>query len=311
MKISVRLRFLLLTIIAYCPYISIFAAIDEDTPKKTDIIVFSYNRPLQLFAYLESATTLIRGFDKIIVLYRADDSEYEASYRQVQQVFNNVIFVKQNNKKSYKNFKTNVCNIIERQSKQDYIVFAVDDIIVCENIDLHDCIRHLKNNADAVGFYLRLGENISESYSLSIKNILLPVFQKIRPNILKWQFRGSADEWNYPHSLDMTVYKKSYVIGPLKYLKYQAPNSLEGRWSVLAPTEPYGLCYTHSKIVNIPLNLVQSEWGSKHMSMLSAETLLILFQAGLKINTEKLVSIKNKSPHIDYLPSFIPRITEN
>ena len=42
-----------------------------------DIIIFSYDRPLQLYAFLESIDQYCVGVGKCFVLYRASDKDYE------------------------------------------------------------------------------------------------------------------------------------------------------------------------------------------------------------------------------------------
>ena len=41
-----------------------------------DLVIFSYNRPLQLYALLESITNYVTGLDKIMVIYRSSDARY-------------------------------------------------------------------------------------------------------------------------------------------------------------------------------------------------------------------------------------------
>ena len=225
----------------------------------------------------------------------------------MQQSFNNAIFIEQNTANAQKTFKPSLCHILEKQSKQNYIMFAVDDIVVCDTIDVENCIKWLEQT-DAIGFYLRLGRNITKCYSLGLEHISLPRFTNKAPNVLQWQFKGNQGDWNYPHTVDMTVYKKSYVLPKLQALEYKAPNSLEGCWaSIKIDNNASGLCYEHSKIVNIPLNLTQTECSNNHMGLLSTDDLLKLFQKNLKMNINVPEIKHNKSPHMEYVPSFILR----
>lgn len=68
-----------------------------------------------------------------------------------------------------------------------------------------------------------------------------------------------------------------------------------------------GLCYTTTKIVNIPLNIVQTEWVTPHMKAYDANTLLKMFNNGLKIAIDDLHKIDNKSAHLDFTVRFIQR----
>ncbi len=68
-----------------------------------------------------------------------------------------------------------------------------------------------------------------------------------------------------------------------------------------------GLFYAHAKIVNLPLNRVQSECANISMKEFSAQMLLDIFNQGLKIALEPLYKIDNKSAHMPYMPLIVPR----
>ncbi len=279
----------------------------NQTTEKADMIVFSCNRPLQLFAFLESTEAYIKNVGDIFILYLSSNEEYETAYKIVKKRFKKVTFIRQDTATAHQNFKPHLCDIVENKLKNDHVIFGVDDIVVCDDIDLDDCVKHLKNNHNTAGFYLRLGRNITKNYMRNDEKVPLPSFKKVGSNALLWQFKGAKLPWSYPHSVDMTIYKRSYVLPSLKSLDYKAPNTLEGRWDNVQKGRPaYGLCYEHSKIVNLPLNLAQKEYKNPHTGLLSVETLLSLFQAGLKMDINDLHNINNNSPHMHYVPSFVP-----
>jgi len=59
-----------------------------------DVVVFSYNRPIQLYAFLESAENLMTGAGEVHVIYRADTQELSAGYDVVAHDFDYVILYK-------------------------------------------------------------------------------------------------------------------------------------------------------------------------------------------------------------------------
>jgi hypothetical protein len=65
--------------------------------KKADLVVFSYDRPMQLYAFLESTYMYLDNLGEIRVIYRASDERYEASYCIVKEDFPNVFYMKQGN----------------------------------------------------------------------------------------------------------------------------------------------------------------------------------------------------------------------
>ena len=276
----------------------------NQTIEQADLIVFSYDRPLQLTALLESVALHVTGIKDVFIEYRSSNETYEEAYQQVKKEFSKAIFVRQDNSTVSTNFKPILCDIVERQTTQKYIVFATDDIVVCNTINISDCIRHLRTTK-ALGFYLRLGKNITHHYIQNNKKIPHPHFERTENSVLKWPFKQSKNPWGYHHTVDMTIYEKLYILPAIKSLAYKAPNTFEGKWNQLAPKKPFGLCYEHSKIVNFPLNLVQDECNNKHTNALSPEVLLKLFQNGGRMNIMALIGHKNNSVHDDFLPSFI------
>ena len=52
-----------------------------------DLVVFSYDRPLQLFAFLESTNQFVSGLGEISIIYRYSDENYEKAYQKVFDYF--------------------------------------------------------------------------------------------------------------------------------------------------------------------------------------------------------------------------------
>jgi hypothetical protein len=284
----------------------LLCATPEKSNNNVDIIIFSYDRPLQLYAFLESIDQYCVGVGKCFVLYRASDKDYEKSYKEVMTAFHKTIFIKQNNAIAPADFKPLLCDIVCKKSRSKYIAFGVDDIVVCDDIDLRDCVVDMETSK-AFGFYLRLGHNITGSY---FKNRIckLPAFKIVNDRSYAWHFSKSELVWNYPHSVDMTIFSRAYSEHAVKSLTYKSPNSFEQEWSLQQPPGDIGLCFDFSKLINIPLNLVQEDWHNKNMGTLSAKCLLEMFKAGLKMDISPLRQFReNKTPHIAYIPSFKPR----
>ena len=131
---------------------------------KADLLVFSYNRPLQLYCFLESLFHYAKNLGTVSVLMRADQ-KYVEGYEQVKKSFPSVTFIEQSKVSPQHDFKQHTIEIVEG-GKNDYVIFAVDDIIVKDNFDIHDCIEALQKT-HAYGFYLRLGTNITHCYMVN------------------------------------------------------------------------------------------------------------------------------------------------
>ncbi len=273
---------------------------------KADIIVFSKDRPLQLYAFLESTQELITGVQTIKVIYHAANPRFAQAYNQVKQAFPAVQFIQQSMDQPKKDFQKLTLDAI-KSCKSSYILFAVDDIIVKDQVTISEAIVSLEQ---AIGYavYLRLGENTDFCYAENrMQNV--PTHVTLNNGMHAWQFNKGSGDWSYPNTVDMTLYRKKDVLNTISRLQFNTPNTLEAVWASHRRSGcSIGLCYPQSKIVNIPLNMVQRDWTvNRNMNLYSPEQLLEKFEQGLKINIKPLMGIINRSAHMEYAPEFISR----
>ena len=187
-----------------------------------DLIIFSYNRPLQLYALLESVHKYVSGFDQIMVIYRASDESFENAYSIVKTDFPATSFYCQHN--APHDFKSLVLDCLGKAANR-YILFAVDDVVVKDRVDIDACVEQMQMH-DVYGFFLRLGKNLNYSYA-TFSDQALPSFIVDQNGICVWNFAGADGDWGYPNSLDMTLYLKADLMKLLIELDYQSPNQLE------------------------------------------------------------------------------------
>lgn len=268
-----------------------------------DLIIFSYNRPLQLYALLESLQLYATGIEQIMVIYRASDSEYKDAYGKVNADFGHVHFYCQKNAPDdFKPLTLNCLNI----SLSNYILFAVDDVVVKDHVDINACIEQMEKY-NAYGFFLRLGKNLNYCYA-TYSDQQLPQFIMDAGTICVWNFAGSEWDWGYPHSLDMTLYRKADLLGLLRQLDYYSPNQLEHYLAMNADYSKKGICYQISKIINLPINLVQNYTYNNCQHSYSPQQLLDLFNQGAKMDVKALYQVNNRSSHMyDAQIQFMPR----
>jgi hypothetical protein len=266
-----------------------------------DLIIFSYNRPLQLESLLRSIDCHIQHLENLFVLYRSEGDAFEYAYEELKEMYPQAIFYQQSNRPR-NDFKPKLLDILN-YAQADYIMFAVDDIIITNNIDIKKCINALKQT-NAYGFYLRLGKNITYSYTYNMP-LKLPHLIPITEDIYAFTFAGNKSYWAYPNTVDMTIYKKSDIIPFLTHANYSSPNKLESVWHQKANLHQQGLCFSHSKIINTPLNIVQEDWNNKHDDLYTPKELLSFWQQGLRIDISDIYNIDNNTAHISYQPIFI------
>lgn len=270
-----------------------------------DIVIFSYNRPLQLYALLESIDKHFSNFNKIKVIFRSDEL-YLNSYKEVQHFFPKVIYFAQGNNPGG-DFKQLTLKASFQESTSDYIVFAVDDIVVKRDVDLAYCAQCLEDY-HAYGFFLRLGKNLSYCYSIN-RNQPVPSLKEVSSGVFSWNFNKAYLDWAYPHTVDMTIFRKEDIKQDFLNMQYTTPNRLEGAWSVTARKIMHktGLCFAESKIVNLPLNRVQNDFNNRATNFMTPVQLLEVFKEGLKMDIKPIEQLSVTAAHMDYSPTFVKR----
>lgn len=269
--------------------------------ERVDLLIFSYNRPLQLYAFLESTEKHLENLHRQYVIYRAGNDHYEKGYGKVKEAFPNVIYIRQSIENPYEDFAPVVRKtIFDRNiSTARYISFAFDDFLIKESIDLKEAVGLLKKTG-AYGFYFCLGNNLKGH----------PKDQKllIQEGVFGWQFSTMDGEWRIPNSLKMTLFKKEDIQADFINMKFHSPNILEALWNEGANLSRIGLYYDRSKAVSLPLNIaMENERASEKISKISTKELLTYFDQGLKINTVQVEQIENESIDVPFKPTFIQR----
>ncbi|MFA6066250.1 MAG: hypothetical protein WC707_03640 [Candidatus Babeliaceae bacterium] len=275
----------------------------KEDNNQVQLLVYSYNRPLQLYAFLESASHYVKNINYCTVLYRAD-SNFAPAYDAVKKEFPQIAFIRQSPVNPKGDFKQLTMEILNN-TPASFCLFAVDDIIVKDYVDCADCVRYLQKTG-AYAFFLRLGLHLNYCYTMR-RAQKIPSHKRVDSKVVTWKFNRAVCDWGYPNNVDMTLYRKQDVIKSLSRIAFSAPNNMEGQWAACSVKNQWGLCYRDSKMVNIPLNVVQEGVPNYHMNLFSVEALLQKFNEGLKINIHALYNIKNRSSHIDYYPEFIIR----
>lgn len=296
---SILASFFICGAFTFC--LSLPAAEGEAAHKRADMVIFSYDRPLQLYALLESMQLYMTGLGQVQIIYRASDERYARAYGRVQADFPTAIFRRQGDKPR-EDFKPLTIEA-SFESPNEYIIYAVDDIVVKDFVDLGICIDLLEKT-QAWGFYFRLGANLSECYPCHCRQAV-PPYTAVSEGALSWRFSQGSYDWNYPHSVDMTLYRKSDIENDVRAVGFATPNSFEGAWAGRRPGRPYGLCYEQTKIVNLPLNRVQNENANRTMNTFTPLELLERFEQGQRMNIFNLFKVVNKGAHMEYVPVFV------
>ena len=154
--------------------------------RPVDLVIFSYDRPMQLYALLESCEQNIAGINEMHLIYRTSNANFDAGYEKVFQRFQGLIRHHQSDNPK-QDFKPLVLkSVFSKNSRAPYVMFAVDDIIVSGPVDLQYCVDALKVSK-AYAFFLRLGKNITSCYMRN-KSTPVPRGKEFQHNFFVWKF---------------------------------------------------------------------------------------------------------------------------
>ena len=227
---------------------------------KNKLIIFSKNRACQLKLLLDSLQLNSNGiFDEIIVIYRYDE-DYKAGYDKLKTEYTNVLFKFQHQF----SFKEDVMRYVVEDS--EFTTLMVDDAVLYNPIT--ETKENILNSIDSetICFSLRLGKNCNYSHPANISYELGE--HTVNGEIMSLNFtKQPVGDLSYPLSTDGHIYKTKVLKMMLEQLNFSNPNTLEAslqRFVMLKTIPPMVKCFTESKLVSIPANLVNTTFQNRH-----------------------------------------------
>lgn len=267
-------------------------------------IVLSKDRALQLYTLLSTYFKHVTNPAPLTILYAASTSRHATAYLEVQDVLAesglNVAFVREGPV-----FKDSLLAVLQEISSTN-IFFLVDDIIFIRPVDLKFASELDPRKAV---LSLRHSPNLRRSYTAGVLQ-LPPNFARSKSNsdLLEFCWFEQGNEWADPWSVDGQVLSTAEIRVLTRISSFAAPNSYEGALKTFGDmaASRTGLCYTESKILNLPINRVQNEVENCSGSV-SAEYLLDHWSKGLMLDTSMFDSHVPESPHENHAVEFTKR----
>ena len=269
--------------------------------ERVEVVVFSSDRPMQLYAFLESAQDHLQNSHRLIAVYKACNEHYEKGYQKVKEKFHSVEFYRQSVENPHEDMAPLLQKLVFGYSlpSAKYVVFALDDNIIKDPIDLSQAVRSLKE-AGAYGFYFRLGSNL-ESHD-DEQRIFLGY------GVNAWQFLEGDGVWANANSVDMALFRKDEIYPAFLCMKFHTPNILQELWNEHADLSRVGLYFDESKVVTLPRAFTaESEEREVMAKYHSTKELLLYFDQGLKIDIESLKDVQSEHVEVELMPEFIKR----
>lgn len=249
------------------------------------IVVFSFNRPMQLEALLHS---IFRSIDstsvrfEVKILYGFSNSEFKQGYETLKQKsiakeveflqeergiykFGPKLFLRSRN--TYRYFKypflrnltqrSNLKPLLEsilNKPESKYVMFLTDDSLFYRDFTLgQEVFDLIDENPQQAFFSLRHGKNIHSAPSRG-RNV---------GDFYHWQIDDAECDafWSYPFSVDGHIYSLQFLLSQVEPLLYINPNTFEGSVAHHAAVKHLfsnGYCFEQSVLASFPINKVQN-----------------------------------------------------
>ncbi|MEM7174523.1 MAG: glycosyltransferase family A protein [Chlamydiota bacterium] len=199
---------------------------------QVDIILFSRGNLKQLQCCLRALCRHMSGVHEIQVI----DTSLEATegrYGKLQQEFPAVVFLSVHCLPVV-NFKQLVLRLlVGENSTAPYVLFATDQAIVREAVNLETCILAMQKTG-AYGFYLNF------NYP--------PLKSAIGNGVYSWMIGGGDYKDSLPHPLEMGLYRKVDLEHSFKEMPFIDCASLVELWTKKLPKKRMALSFNQVKI---------------------------------------------------------------
>jgi len=262
---------------------------------QADMVIFSENRALQLYALLESIQEHVAGLATIHVIYRARWGEHAQAYENIKKHFTHVQFVEQNKQYTLKSL-VQQCTF---DSPSNYILFAQDTNLVIDAINITACIKMLEKTHTHT-FDLLAGNNVSSGH-IGLQRP--PDAQHIEDDVYAWQFAYGAHTWQKGASIKMALYRKADIKDCFEQLHYSFATMLEKQWANTCDLRDVGLFYDQAKAIR--LFLCNQDNTTQKKSPVSPQELVKTFNAGLKLDRTSFCRSSHRSTYVNHIPKFI------
>lgn len=239
---------------------------------------------MQLQAFLRSYQQHVTPREQVVVLYRASTERHARAYAEVFKASPWAM-----PKPEEPSFRSALLALLPLEGN---VVFFCDDQVFIRDWQV----------SEYPGLSLRLAPHLTREYAFNDAPLSLPPHEELLDGRLTWLWRTGVLSWGYPLSVDGHVFDLAQLRPLISALEFHSPNTLEAglqRYNYAFLDTP-GTCYYQSRVVNVPWNMVQTDWHNRHGHEVTAEALLDAWEAGQQIDLRDIDGVLNESVHQEF-----------
>lgn len=240
-------------------------------------IVFSKDRPLQLHLTLASYRLQVKNPMPLTILYCASNPAYAKAYAEVAASFpKSAKFTFVEEKGGFKATLLQVLNSLTCAK----MFFLTDDDVFVQPLDMAEF-----TSFDPLTTVVSptLSPQVKYAHVLQREVRRPKGFEKVKghPEMVSFTWSDGEAQWDYPFSVDGNLFSTAEVRTIAAVTAYKAPNTFE--WALMQYGDRgrarQGVCYTKARIMNLPINRVQTEYAN-YAGTMAVEGLLKAWQEG-------------------------------
>ena len=276
---------------------------------KIQAFIFSHNRASQCRLLLESINRNAPGVYDLTVTYNYSEQKYLDGYEKLMKEGFDVkwecqkghifFYEGDRDKISYKEYRGFLHDWVKYHNFGDflmklinpkvmYISYFCDDDVMFDKVD-YRTIDIALTESDVAGFALRLGLNVTEDYA-SGEPTQLQHYDN-RGGYIRWYWPKLSHDWGYPMAFSGNVYRTKDLIKLMNKIRFENVNRFEAHLNNVRKYMQRNMAaYKTSRVVNVPNNLVQKDYGNRFGDehFISAEELNDKYLDGYVIDYDAL-----------------------
>ena len=223
--------------------------------QKADVLIFSEDSPLHLYACLESLHAKAQDVNDIYVIYQSHDYELSRAYLNLKNEFVNVTFmdVCDYPGSDFKSFLAKA--LANHRYGAPYLLITDDHYVFDQTLKFHECSAVLgKIHADY--FFLLIDENVLAPP--------LPEAIEVGAGIYAWQM-GEEGQKQSPL---MSIVRKEVLANAISSSDIKDVAGFEHFWKRQLPSHSVALFYEEKKVLPLkctrePTLTQKKDWGHK------------------------------------------------